>query len=205
MAAVSGEKIVSMKVSTQGMVLKKDVQHSKSQATNVRQVICCLCNGELRKAIATSHQCCDGCYTNKCNKQTKAAGTSAWGHWACSLDAPLGTFSVTALGPPAERGDQGYSCLCKSTAQHAGPNAPDQAGKLWHFLGGDNRVLPCPCYSSAILDVWVGCGVFFGGVSFFLPSKYSASLLRESLPSKVLEEIIPILIYPFIMVVSNII
>jgi len=74
-----GKKTMTMKLSTRGMFLNKEVQHSKPHVTCLIQEICCqsLCNGESRKATVTSHRWCDGCCTNKCNKQTKAAGTIA--------------------------------------------------------------------------------------------------------------------------------
>lgn len=73
-----GKKIITMKISTRGTFLNKEVQHSKPRVAHLIQLICCqqLCNGESRKLIATSHSWCDGCYPNKYNKQVKVAGTS---------------------------------------------------------------------------------------------------------------------------------
>lgn len=60
--AVRGEKS-NYKVVIWGRLLNKEVQHRKTQATHLIQVICYqhLCKGE-------SHQRCDSCYTSAASK-----------------------------------------------------------------------------------------------------------------------------------------
>lgn len=166
---------------------------------------------ESRKVIATSHQWCDGCYTNKHDKQMKAAGTSAWVHEVTELTAWMLPVAPSQWQPCPLLRREGIQATPASARALLSMQGPVHLTKLGTplALSGEKTAEFChaPVTLYAILPVWVGCdGGFFGWVSLFLPFRYLAiqiSLLRESLPSKVLEEIIPILIYPFNMAISG--
>lgn len=118
-----------------------------------------------------------------------------------SLDAPRGTHPVTALPPTCtEQGERLLLPLCKGTAGQVGSWL---TWPSWETLTPFEEETAVFCHA-LFLRCNPGCmGICLARFLFFLPSEYLAFLLRVSLPSKVSEEIIPILIFPFNMVISD--